>query len=133
LLALQDNVSASQIQRRIREQYGDRETVSRRVRYVIRGFVNWGVLTDTKQKGVYCQGRIYVIDNPRLISWLIEASLHTRSNGSGAIKDLLDGANLFPLRLAHLSAEQLVSMSPCLDLLRHGLDDDLVTLRSKYL
>ena len=129
LLRLQENVAASQIQRRLREQYGERETVSRRVRYVIRGFIDWGVLNETKEKGTYSQRQTSSIDDPRLISWLIEASLHARSTSSAAIKDLLDSTDLFPFRLMHMSAEHLVSMSPHLDLLRHGLDEDLVMLR----
>ena len=129
LLRLQDNVAASQIQRRLREQYGERETVSRAAQRVIQSFVDWGVLRGTKEKGIYSQGRTYSIDDPRLISWLIEASLHARSNGSAAIKDLLDSPSIFPFRLTHVSAEHLVSMSPRLDLLRHGLDDNLVMLR----
>ena len=129
LLRLQESVAAGQIQRRLREQYGERETVSRRVRYVIRGFIDWGVLSETKEKGIYRQGDTYSIDDPKLISWLIEASLHARSNGSASIKDLLDSPNLFPFRLMHVPAEYLVSMSPRLDLLRHALDDDLVMLR----
>jgi len=101
------------------------------VRYVIRGFIDWGVLSETKEKGIYSQGRTYSIDDPRLISWLIEASLFARSNGSAAIKDLLDSTSLFPFRLMHVPAEHLVSMSPRLDLFRHGLDDDLVMLREQ--
>lgn len=133
LLRLQENVSASQIQRRLREQYGERETVSRAARRVIQSFVDWGVLRGTKEKGIYSQGRTCSIDDPRLISWLIEASLHTRSNGSAAIKDLLDSISLFPFRIMHVSAKNLVSMSPRLELLRHGLDDDLVMLREEAL
>jgi len=133
LLRLQDSVAASQIQRRVREQYGERETVSRAARRVIRSFVDWGVLSETTKKGIYSQGRTYSIDDPRLISWLIEASLYARSNGSAAIKDLLDSTSLFPFRLMHVPAEHLVSMSPRLDLLRHGLDDDLVMLREEGL
>lgn len=59
--------------------------------------------------------------------------MHTRANGSAAIKDLLDSPSLFPFRIMHVSAEHLVSMSPRLDLLRHGLDDDLVMLREEGL
>ena len=128
LLRLQGTAAAAHVQRRIREQYGERETVSRAARRVIRSFVDWGVLSGTKEKGIYSQGRTYSIDDPRLISWLIEASLHARFNGSAAIKELLDSTSLFPFRLMHVSAEHLVSMSPRLDLLRHGLDDDLVML-----
>ena len=133
LLRLQESVAASQIQRRVREQYGERETVSRAARRVIRSFVDWGVLSETTKKGIYSQGRTYSIDDPRLISWLIETSLYARSNGSAAIKDLLDSTSLFPFRLMHVPAEHLVSMSPRLDLLRHGLDDDLVMLREEGL
>ncbi len=97
---------------------------------MIRGFIDWGVLHETTEKGVYSQGLTRSIDNPKLISWLIEASLHSRANGSAAIKELLDSTSLFPFRLAHLSAEHLVAASPRLEMLRHGLDDDLVMLRN---
>ncbi len=129
LLRLQGTAAAAQVQRRVREQYGERETVSRAARHVIRSFVDWGVLSEAKEKGIYNHGRTYTLDDPSLISWLIETSLYTHSNGSAAIKDLLDSPSIFPFRLMHVSAEHLVSMSPRLDLLRHGIDDDLVMLR----
>jgi hypothetical protein len=131
LLRLQGTAAAAHVQRRVREQYGERETVSRAARRVIRSFVDWGILSGTKEKGIYSQGRTYSIDDLRHISWLIEASLYARSNSSAAIKDLLDSPSIFPFRLMHVSAEHLVSMSPRLDLLRHGLDDDLVMLQEK--
>lgn len=129
LLRLQGTAAAAHVQRRVREQYGERETVSRAARRVIRSFVDWGVLSETSEKGIYGQGLTRSIDDHRLISWLIEASLHARSNGSAATRDLLDSTSLFPFRLMRMSAERLVSASPRLDLLRHGLDDDLVMLR----
>lgn len=131
LLRLQGTAAIAHVQRRVREQYGERETVSRAVQRVIRSFVIWNVLSETKEKGIYSQGRTCSIDDPRLISWLVEASLYARSNGSAAIKDLLDSTSLFPFRLLHMRAEHLVSMSPRLDLLRHGLDDALVMLRQE--
>ncbi|GMA49210.1 hypothetical protein GCM10025857_05670 [Alicyclobacillus contaminans] len=42
LLKLQGTAVASQVQRRLREHYGERETVSRAVRRVLRSFVDWG-------------------------------------------------------------------------------------------
>ena len=129
LLRLQGTAAAAHVQRRVREQYGERETVSRAARRVIRSFVDWGVLSETSEKGIYGQGFTCSIDDPRLISWLIEASLHARSNGSAAIKELIDNTSLFPFRLMHVSAEHLIAMSGCLDVLRHGLDQDLIILR----
>ena len=37
--------------------------------------------------------------------------------------------SIFPFRLAHISAEHVASLSPRLNIVRHGLDDDLVMLR----
>ena len=45
------------------------------------------------------------------------------------IEDLLDSPSIFLFRLAHVSAEHVASLSPRLNILRHGLDDDLVMLR----
>ena len=128
LLRLQGTAAASHVQRRIKEEYGERETASRAARRVLRSFIDWGVLNETNDKGIYQQGKQYSVEVPRLIAWMVEASLHSRSNGSAATKDLLDSPSIFPFRLAHVSAEQVASLSPRLDILRHGLDDDLVML-----
>ncbi len=130
LLRLQGTAAIIHVQRRVREQYGERETVSRAVRRIIRSFVDWDVLRKTSEKGVYKQGLSLSIINSKLISCLIEASLHTQSSGSVSIRDLLDSTSLFPFRLAHMSAERLVTASPRLDILRHGLDENLVMLKT---
>ncbi len=129
LLRLQGTAAITHVQRRVREQYGERETVSRAVRRIIRSFVDWDVLRKTPEKGVYTQGHTLPIQDSTLISWLIEAILHTQSSGSASIRDLFDSTSLFPFRLAHVSAEHLIAESPRLDLLRHSLDENLVMLR----
>ena len=129
LLRLRGTAADAHLQRRVSEQYRERETVSRAAQRIIRSFIDWGVLTGTKEKGIYCQGRIYSINDPEPISRLVETYLHAHSNDSAAIKDLLDNTSLFLFRLMHVPAEHLTSMSPHLDMLRHGLDDKLVILR----
>ena len=128
LLRLQGTAAAAHVQRRVKEQYGEREAASRAARRVLRSFIDWGVLNETGDKGVYAQGEQYSVEEPRLITWMVEASLHSRVHGAAAIKDLLDSPSIFPFQLAHISAEQVASLSPRLDILRHGLDDDLVML-----
>jgi len=128
LLRLQGTAAAAHVQRRVKEQYGERETASRAARRVLRSFIDWGVLNETDDKGVYAQGNRHSIENTRLIAWLLEASLHASANGSAAIRALLDSPSIFPFRLAHVSAENVAAISPRLELLRHGLDDDLVML-----
>jgi len=129
LLKIQGSAVASQVQRRVREQYGERETVSRRVRYLLRTFVDWGVLEETSKQGVYSQGNSLAIENPDLIAWLTEAFLHANPNGSRSLTAVLDSTSFFPFRMAHLSAERLIAASGRLDLMRHGLDQDLIMLR----
>lgn len=132
LLRLQGSVAAAQVQRRVREQYGERETVFRRARYALRSYLDWGVLQETGAKGGYSAGATLVVDDSRLIAWLAEASLHARANGSAPLKDLIGHPSLFPFQLAHISAEHLASLSPRLNILRHGLDDDLVMLSDAH-
>lgn len=126
LLKLQNTAAASQVQRRMREEYGERETVSRAARRVLRSLVDWEVLKETTMKGVYSQGLSLPIQDSKFVAWLVEANLYTRPNGSAPLRDLLDTPSLFPFRLMKISAETLVAISPRLDLLRHGLSDDLI-------
>lgn len=132
LLRLQGSAAAAQVQRRVREQYGERETVSRAARRVLRSYLDWGVLQETSAKGIYSAGVTLAVDDSRLIAWLAEASLHARANGSAPLKDLIDSPSFFPFRLAHISAEHVASLSPRLNILRHGLDDDLAMLREDH-
>ena len=129
LLRLQGTAAAAHVQRRVKEQYGEREAASHAAQRVLRSFIDWGVLNETEDKGVYAQGEQYSVEEPRLIAWMVEASLHSRSHKAAAIKDLLDSPSIFPFQLARISAEQVASLSPRLDVLRHGLDDDLVMLQ----
>jgi hypothetical protein len=131
LLRLQGSASAAHIQRRMREQYGERDTVSRRARYVLRSYLDWGVLGETGTKGIYKAGLSPAVDNPRLIAWIVEASLHARSNGSAPLKDVINSPSLFPFRLKAVHAESLMAVAPNLDIFRHGLDDDMVMLRKR--
>jgi len=129
LLRLQGTAGASQVQRRVREQYGERDTVSRATRRALRSFIDWGVLKETEEKGVYAQGISRAIADVELIAWLVEAFLHAYPNGSAALRTVLDSTSLFPFRLSAVPADRLVSVSGRLDALRHGLDQDLIVLR----
>lgn len=133
LLRLQGTVTSVQIQRRIREQYGERETVSRRARYIIRSFLDWGVLLETERKGIYKAQKALLVDDIRLIAWLVEAALHARGSGAIPLKELIDSSALFPFQIVSARAESLVAISSTLDFLRHGLDEDLIMLKKSPL
>ncbi|HPH11072.1 MAG TPA: hypothetical protein PKW59_09430 [Thermotogota bacterium] len=133
LLKLQGFASASQIQRRIRELYGERETVSRATQRVLRTYIDWGVLQETGTKGVYSAGKTIAVKDPQLAVWLVEASLHSRTQGSAPLNELLDNPALFPIRIKPIPAESLLNLSPRLELLRHGLDNELIILKKRNL
>ena len=128
LLRLQGSAGAAHVQRRVREQYGERETVARRVRYVLRSYLDWGVLQETDATGVYGACPPIAVEGIRLTGWLVEALLYSRANGSSPLRELLESPSLFPFQVVPVSAEGLVSASNHLDLLRQGLDDALVML-----
>ncbi|MGC1220906.1 MAG: hypothetical protein WA872_03885 [Candidatus Sulfotelmatobacter sp.] len=129
LLRLQGAAAAAQVQRRVREQYGERETVSRAARRVLRSYLDWNVLQETTRKGIYAAGSTFDIDDHRLIAWLAEASLHGCAKPSATLKDLIDSPSFFPFRFKSIHAEGLVAASSRLDVHRHGLDSDLIILR----
>ncbi len=131
LLRLQGSVIAAQVQRRVKEQYGDRQTASRATRRVLRSMIDWSVLRDANEKGIYKKGEQFSLDNPRLVAFMVEALLRSTPNGTAPLKDLLNRPSLFPFRLPHFSAEKIASLSPRLEVLRHGLDEELLMVVDK--
>lgn len=129
LLGLQGVAKAAHVQRRIREQYGERETAARAARRVLRSFHDWGVLTDGQSKGLYIQGDQFQIEDTQLITWMVEALLNSRRKKSAPTSELINIPDFFPFHFSPISVENLASISDRLDILRHGLDDDLVMLR----
>jgi len=130
LLRLQGTATAAQVQRRVREQYGERETVARRARYVLRSYLDWGVLQETGKQGVYSAAKFLPIEEARTIAWLTEAALHSRGNDSASLGDLLESPAFFPFRIAPVYPDTLATASSRLDILRQGADETLVMLRS---
>lgn len=129
LLKLQGAAAASQIQRRVREQYGERETVSRAARRVLRSFVDWGVLGEGAEPGMYIQGLSHAIEQAELIAWLSEACLYAHPDRAMALQTVLGSPSLFPFHLSPIPANVLVATSGRLDTLRHGLDQEVIMLR----
>jgi len=129
LLRLQGTVALSQVQQRICEHYGERETVSRATRRVLRSFVDWGVLRDTPSKGIYTYGLSKEIKDRRLISWLIEAVLHTQPESPKELQVILNSTSLFPFHIKPISAIQLIEHSENLDAFQSDNNEFLMLKR----
>ena len=129
LVRLQGTCAASHVQRRIREQLGERETVARAARRILRCFVDWGVLQETRKKGVYQTALVRSAQDKQLATWLAEAALIASGSDTGALKTLIQTPALFPFHVAPLYAADLENHGR-LELFRQSFDEDMVTLRS---
>ena len=128
LFNLQDQITQIQVFSRFKEQYDDRETVTRNARYAIRSFVAWGVLEDSKVKGCYEQSKPMGISESNLTILLYEAALYADKEGKAAIGLLKNNSAFFPFQLSVLTGDYISQQSNTIDVLRYGLDDELLKL-----
>lgn len=131
LFRLQGTVSAREVQRRVRELRGEREVVSRSTRYVLRAFADWGVLVDTDAKGTYTPAPPIRIDDHALANWILEATMFASDTTSIDFRSLANSPALFPFHLTLVTPEALAN-SGRLEIVRHGVADDLVLLRKTF-
>jgi hypothetical protein len=129
LLNLQEAVSQSQIRQRCYEAFGERTTIERSARRVMRSFVDWGVLEDSDTKGMYRRPPSVVVTSHELATLLIEAVLLAIPEGRAPQSQILSHPGLFPFKLPMMSASLIVSHSERIDVGRYGLDDELLRLR----
>lgn len=130
LLNLQNKVTQLQIINRIKEQYGDRQTVSRYARFVIRSFVAWGVLNDSDAKGCYESTTPVIITDQNMAILVIEAALNASTEGKGSLGLLLNNPAFFPFQLPLLTGNFIVQHSSRMEVIRYGLDDELLKLKN---
>jgi SNF2-related domain len=130
LLRLQGSCAAAQVQRRVREQLGERETVARAARRVLRCFMDWGVLQEAKEKGVYHAVPVRSVTDKKLAAWLIEATLLVNGSNVAPLKAVMQTPMLFPLSIGPLGMGDLEGHDR-LEWFRQGLDEEMVILRSR--
>ena len=99
-LRLQGSVAAAQAQRRLRARLGERETVARAARRVLRSFVDWGALVDTGEKGLYRGAPRRAVENPALAVWVLKALLSAEDAAPRSPSRLLRAPRLFPFDIA---------------------------------
>ena len=116
---------------RIKEQYGDRQTVSRCAQYVIRSFVAWGALKDSEAKGCYEKVAPVSIADSDLAILMFESALLATSEAKGALGLLLNNPAFFPFQLPVMTGDFISQRSDRIDVVRYGLDDELLKLKVK--
>lgn len=127
LLRLQGTVAAAQVQRRVREQYGERETVARATRRVLRCFIDWCVLQETDEKGVYAATTKHRITEKTVSAWLVEAFMHASAQNITALKGVVQSPMLFPFMFNPYDVTAPMRGGH-LEFFRHGVDEEMVCL-----
>ncbi|MDN5346844.1 MAG: hypothetical protein PWP65_408 [Clostridia bacterium] len=118
------------MQHRLREQLGERETVARAARRVMRCFIDWGVLQETSRKGVYLAAPGRKIESDRLAAWLIEAALIAGGSGARPLTQLVSSPVLFPFSLEGVTP-YAIEGNGRLYVCRQGLNEDVVMVRDQ--
>ena len=97
LLRLQGTTGAAQVQRRLRERFGERETVARAARRILRAYIDWGVLHETEEKGLYRSPAKRPIDDIPLALWALKATLYATGAIPRSASTVLRGRTCFLL------------------------------------
>ena len=128
LLRLQGSASMAQILLRIKEQFGERQTANRSAQRIVRSFVDWGVLLDMSDKGIYSMSPQADINDDKLAAWLIEATLRSTGSKSAPLKSIINSPAIFPFKIKAFPVTMLNSAR--IEINRQGLDEDVVILKA---
>ncbi len=128
LLNLQDKITQKQVFNRLKEQYGDRETIARNARYTVRSFIAWGVLRDSSAKGCYAKGDSLLVTDYKEVIILLESGLLASQEGKSPLNVLLSSPGFFPFAMSTVTGAFIAQNSPRINVARYGLDDEFLKL-----
>ncbi|MFC1695233.1 hypothetical protein ACFL1C_03805 [Pseudomonadota bacterium] len=126
LIFLQGDFHSQEVQRRVREQYGQRETAYRSARYVIYSSRQWGALVKNEDTGFYEPVEQIVLSDPEVIAWVIESQLHASSKSKLMLSECMADPALFPFYLS-ASSSNLIQSSSRLNHEILGLNEIVIT------
>ena len=130
LLNLQDKITQKQVFNRLKEQYGDRETVARNARYTVRSFIAWGALKDSDVKGCYEKGNTVSVSNYIEVITLLESGLLSTKEGKSSLNVLLSSPGFFPFTMSTVTGAFISQNSTRISVVRYGLDDEFLKLNN---
>lgn len=129
LLSLQEIVSQRQVRNRCYEAFGEKTTVERSARRVVRTFVSWGVLDETDTTGCYRKGATTRITDPELVCLLYESSLAASSDHIMPLSTLQNSPALFAFKMPTIHGDRVARLNNRIEVSRFGLDDITLSLR----
>ncbi|MBA2244942.1 MAG: hypothetical protein H0W11_08290 [Gemmatimonadetes bacterium] len=127
LVRLQEEFASAQIIRRVRERFGDRDVVERAGYHVLASLVEWGVVEESEQRGVYHTTSPLSIEDLAISSWLMEATIAAQQASRAPLHSIAQASALFPFVLP-VAGEIRAYDSPRLEFSRQGVDEEVVAL-----
>lgn len=107
LLNLQSQIQKQQIDKRLQEQYGERETINRNGRQVVRSFIAWNILIDENSPGCYSSGDKIFVTDIGVCTFLFESVLHCLPLKQIDLQTLLSNPSLFPFALPKITPQSI--------------------------
>jgi len=129
LFRLQDQIKKSQIMRRVYEILGERNTVERCSRYVIRSFVSWDIIRDKKKAGYYEKGIITNVSDIYLMSLLIETMLNAVPENMMSLTSILNCPAFFGFKLPAVNGSQIAKVNKELYIEQFSVNDEYIRLK----
>ena len=127
LLKLQGTASLSEVVRRTKEKWGDRERVARSARHVLQSVRDWAVLAPAGSAGVYQAALPRRPLGNATSWWILEALLLGSGLAMAPRRQLVQSPAIFPF-VANVVPTDLARDAP-LELTRHGGEEEIVALR----
>jgi hypothetical protein len=132
LLNLQDKITHQQIINRLKEQYGDRQTVSRNAQFVIRSVIAWGILQDSECPGCYEKNKnMHMLLDKDVSILLLESILHAIPEEKLSLKMATTSPALFPFQLPSINADDILRKFNEIDVVQYGMDEEFMELKGK--
>ena len=129
LLNLQEQVTQAQIFNRLKEHYGDRETVARNARYAVRSIVAWGGLKDSGSRGCYEKGTPFKSKDYKITILMYEAALLAMNESKCEISLLSNNPAYFSFQLQMINGDLIAQRSKRIEVVRYGPNDELLKLK----
>jgi hypothetical protein len=130
LFLLQDQIKKSQIMSRVYEIFGERNTIERCSRYVIRSFVAWDIIKDKEKTGYYEKRKIIKISDISLASLLIETMLNAVPEKRIPLASIISCPSFFNFEFPSMNGSQITKVNQNLEFEQFSLNEEFVKLRN---
>jgi hypothetical protein len=129
LFKIQNQITRPQIMKRISEILGERNTVGRCSRFVIRSLVSWGIIKDSDKKGVYKKGNTISITDSTMLSLLFESALFSINDNKIQLSSLNNCPAFFLFDIPSVSGTQISRLNDNIILEHYSIDNEYLSLK----